>query len=97
MQLFQSISMRFLMICAVLRHFVPHLERLLIFHTQEVTGSSPAVSTKKKPWKPCVSKVFPVFDEFSVSAYDGHFVGLCFQMLPCFRSQAVLSCTAFVP
>ena len=46
MQLFQSISTRFLIICAILRRFVPHLERLLIFHTQEVTGSSPAVSTK---------------------------------------------------
>ena len=31
-------------------------------HTQEVTGSSPAVSTKRKPWKPCVSKAFLVFD-----------------------------------
>ena len=52
---------------------------------------------QEKPWKPCVSKVFLVFDDFSVSAYDGHFAALCFQVLPCFRSQAVLSCTPFVP
>ena len=52
---------------------------------------------QEKPWKPCVSKVFLVFDDFSVSAYDGRFAALCFQVLPCFRSQAVLSCTPFVP
>ncbi len=52
---------------------------------------------QEKPWKPCVSKVFLVFDDFSVSAYNGHFAALCFQVLPCFRSQAVLSCTPFVP
>ena len=52
---------------------------------------------QENPWKPCVSKVFLVFDDFSVSAYDGHFAALCFQVLPCFRSQAVLSCTPFVP
>ena len=45
--------------------------------------------------------VFPRFFsflmEFSMSACDGHFAVLCFPMLPCFRSQAVLSCTPFVP
>ena len=66
-------------------------------HTQEVTGSSPAVSTKRKPWKPCVSKVFSFLMNFSVSASDGRFAALCFQILPCFRSLAVLSCTAFAP
>ena len=43
--------------------------------------------------------VFPRFFsflmDFSMSVCDGHFATLCFRMLPCFRSQAVLSCTAF--
>ena len=45
--------------------------------------------------------VFPRFFsflmDFSMSACDGYFAALCFRMLPCFRSQAVLSCTPFVP
>ena len=71
--------------------------RASYLHTQEVTGSSPAVSTKRKPWKPCVSKVFSFLMELLMSACDGRFTALCLQILPCFRSLAVLSCTAFAP
>ena len=65
-------------------------------HTQEVTGSSPAVSTRKKPWNRNGSEVFSFLMQFVPSFCGGQNVALCSQMLPCFRSQAVLSCTAFV-